>query len=191
MYDYIEGTVAVRAAGRVVIDAGGVGYDVCTPLNSTVPASGRARVWTHMVVREDAHLLFGFADLRSREVFRALLTVGGVGPKLALAVMSGMAPDELVDAIAAGDLARLTAIRGVGRKTAEQILLDLRDKALGLKGDSAASPTRSRQKALEDAVAALISIGFTEKEARRQVERAAQTTDAADLDKLVRAALAG
>ncbi len=191
MYDYIEGIVAVRAAGRAVLDVGGVGFDICTPLNSTLPASGRARVWTHMVVREDAHLLYGFVDARSRDVFRALLTVGGVGPKLALAVMSGMAPDELVDAIAAGDLARLTAIRGVGRKTAEQILLDLRQKVLALRGDGGAPSGRSHGKSLEDAVAALISIGFSEKEARKQVERAAQTVDVTDLDKLVRAALAG
>lgn len=191
MYDYIEGIVAVRAAGRAVVDVGGVGFDICTPLNSTLPASGRARVWTHMVVREDAHLLYGFVDARSRDVFRALLTVGGVGPKLALAVMSGMAPDELVDAIAAGDVARLTAIRGVGRKTAEQILLDLRQKVLALRGDGGAPSGRSRGKSLEDAVAALISIGFSEKEARKQVERAAQTVDVTDLDKLVRAALAG
>lgn len=190
MYDYIEGQVAQRAAGRVVIDAGGIGFDICTPLNATLPASGRVRVWTHQVVRDDAHLLFGFAEASDRDVFRALLSVTGVGPKVALAVMSGMPCAELVEALISGDVARLTKVRGVGRRTAEQILLDLRNKALALRKDNH-QPARSQHKALEDAVAALLSIGFTEKEARKQVERAAKSVDPTDLDLLVRAALAG
>jgi Holliday junction DNA helicase RuvA len=144
------------------------------------------------VVREDAHQLIGFTEPASRDVFRALLTVSGVGPKVALAVMSGLERTELVEAIVAGDAARLTAVRGVGRKTAEQILLDLRQKALSLRADSpSVLPATARTKAVEDAVAALMSIGFTDKEARKQVERAAKSVDASDLDQLVRAALAG
>jgi Holliday junction DNA helicase RuvA len=192
VYDYIEGQVAQRAAGRVVLDVGGVGYDLGTPLNAVLPSTGRVRLWVHMVVREDAHQLIGFVDAASRDVFRALLTVSGVGPKVALAVMSGLERNELVEAIVAGDAARLTAVRGVGRKTAEQILLDLRQKALSLRVESpSVLPATARSKAVEDAVAALMSIGFTDKEARKQVERAAKSVDGADLDQLVRAALAG
>jgi Holliday junction DNA helicase RuvA len=192
VYDYIEGQVAQRSAGRVVLDVGGVGYDIGTPLNALVPGAGRVRLWIHMVVREDAHQLIGFTEPASRDVFRALLTVSGVGPKVALAVMSGLERSELVEAIVAGDAARLTAVRGVGRKTAEQILLDLRQKALSLRADSpSVLPATARTKAVEDAVAALMSIGFTDKEARKQVERAAKSVDVSDLDQLVRAALAG
>lgn len=191
MYDFIEGQVALRAAGRIVLDVVGVGYDVSTPLNATFPTSGRIRVWTHLVVREDAHQLFGFPDAGARDVFRALLTVSGVGPKVALAVLSGIDRDELVEAILAGDVARLTRVRGVGRKTAEQILLDLRQKAVALRSGTPSRPAERRDKALEDAVAALVSIGFSDKEARKQVERAAQSVDPSDLDQLVRAALAG
>lgn len=192
MYDYIEGQIALRAAARTVIDVGGVGYDVCTPLNAVLPASGRVRLWTHFLVREESHQIFGFTDMHSRDVFRALLTVSGVGPKVALAVLSGLEAPELLEAIVAGDVARLTAVRGVGRKTAEQILLDLRQKALNLRAAQGGAATVSaRSQSLEDAVAALMSIGFAEKDARKQVERAAKTVDPSDLDQLVRAALAG
>jgi len=189
VYDYIEGELAARAASRVVLDVGGVGYDICIPLNASLPAKGRVRLWTHHVVREDSHQLIGFPEAATRDVFRALLTVSGVGPKVALAVLSGLERDELVNAILAGDVERLTAVRGVGRKTAEQILLDLRQKAIHLRSDGDSKPAALRSRAVEDAVAALIGIGFTEKEARKQVERAAKTVDPSDLDQLVRAAL--
>jgi Holliday junction DNA helicase RuvA len=194
VFDYLEGQVAGRSASRLVLDVGGVGYEVLVPPTASFPASGVLRVYTHLVVREDAHLLFGFGDAATRDVFRALLTVSGVGPKVALAVLSGLSREDLLAALMAGDVAKLTAVRGVGRKTAEQILLDLRDKALALQGASAPSASRpeaTRRARIEDAIAALISIGYSEKDARKQVERAAKQVGPEDLEKLVRVALQG
>jgi Holliday junction DNA helicase RuvA len=200
VYDYIEGRVAGRAPARLVLDAGGVGYDLVVPLSSHFPASGRTRAFTHLSVREDAHTLYGFDDRETRDLFRLLLTVKGVGPGVALALLSGLPRRPLIAAVAAGDAATLTRIRGIGSRTAQQILLDLRDKAAqmrgALAGDTGAAASGSdgaepRDPAIEDAVAALVSIGYADKEARASVERAAKKVDRSDLEKLVRSALTG
>ena len=204
MYEYFEGEVAARSAARLVLLVGGVGYDLAVPLGSDFPldaATGRARVWAHLVVREDAHSLYGFADRDTRELFRMLLRVRGVGPTLALTVLSGIPRVELLETIVAGDAGGLTRIKGVGRKTADQILLDLRDKAASLRGaapdgeggyvlPTGAAPEREPS-TIEYAVQALVSIGFTDKDARKSVERAAKQVDPADLETLVRTALVG
>jgi Holliday junction DNA helicase RuvA len=194
VYQYLEGDVAGLSPTRLVLDVGGVGYDLCVPLDSEFPASGRVRAWTHLVVREDSHQLFGFADRETRDLFRLLLSVRGVGPQMALGILSGLPRGPLLEAIVGGDAARLTRVKGVGRKTAEQILLDLSDKAAGLRDQLGAVPApaaRAETTNVEDAIAALISVGYREKEARREVERAAESVDAADLDLLVRTALQG
>jgi Holliday junction DNA helicase RuvA len=194
VYDYIEGQLAERRATHVVIDAGGIGYDVAAPLGVDFPVkNGRVRAWTHLVVREDAHLLFGFPDRPLREVFRLLLEVRGVGPGVALAVLSTLPGDELLQAIAAQDTKPFLRVKGVGKKTAEQILLDLREKAPRMLG-AAARATLVPQAppvspAVEDAVRALVSIGYSDKEARKSVESAAARHAGAGLELLVRSAL--
>ena len=194
MFDFIEGQVAGRAPARLVLDVAGVGYDLSVPLSSRFPASGRARAWTHLVVREDAHVLCGFEDRATRDLFRLLLTVRGVGPTMALAVLSGLPRGPLIEAVAAGDAATLTRIRGIGAKTAQQIILDLQGKAaeLRVQGSPASpSPAGAKDPNVEDAVSALVSIGYTEKDARASVERAAKHVAKGDLEGLVRAALVG
>lgn len=193
MYDFLEGRVELCAATRLVLEVGGVGYELSVPLGSSFAA--RVRVYTHLVVREDAHTLYGFADAATRELFRALLTVNGVGPRTALGVLSGLPRGELVAAIAAGDRAKLTALKGIGRKTADQILLDLSGKAAALlaaDGDGGPAPAlpAAAGGAADDAIAALVSIGYADKDARKQVERAVARVGAGDLEALVRAALA-
>ena len=193
MYDFLEGRVELHAATRLVLEVGGVGYELSVPLGSSF-AGARVRVWTHLVVREDAHTLYGFRDAATRELFRALLTVNGVGPRTALGVLSGLSRTELVAAIARGDRAALTSIKGIGKKTADQILLDLSGKAaklLAAEGGAGPAPAlpAPADGASEDAVAALVSIGYADKDARKQVERAATRVGAADLETLVRAAL--
>lgn len=197
MYEYLDGQIAGRAAARLVLDVGGVGYELHVPLTATFASSGRARVWTHFVVREDAHALYGFPDRETRELFRVLLLVRGVGPVMALGILSGLPRGPLLDAIADGDLKALTKIRGVGKKTGEQILLDLRDRAQVLRAELSGGPVSgaplpaARGSAnVEDAVTALMSIGYSDKEARKSVERAAEKVDTKDLEALVRAALA-
>ena len=209
MYEYLDGHVARRWATRLVLDVGGVGYDVAIPLGADFrPAPREApartagdaeppvRLWTHFVVREDAHLLFGFPDRGMRELFRLILKVRGVGPNLALAILSGLPEAELLETIAAGDSAALTRIKGIGKKTADQIILDLRGRApepeskvdeIAPAGSAAASQN------LRDAEAALVSIGYPAKQAKTSVERAARKLGAQiaeeELETLVRAAL--
>jgi Holliday junction DNA helicase RuvA len=194
MYDYIEGRLSERRPTRLVLEAGGVGYDLAVPLGADFPErEGRVRAWTHLIVREDAHLLFGFPTREGRELFRLLLEVRGVGPGVALALLSNLPGDELLRAIAAQEAAPFLRVKGIGKKTAEQILLDLRDKAprmlvepeRGQLVPRAAGPARR----LEDAVRALVSIGYSDKEARKSVERAAPKVAGDDLELLVRTAL--
>lgn len=198
MYEFLDGKIAGRTAARLVVDVGGVGYDLAVPLTSTFPHEGRVRVFTHLVVREDSHTLYGFPDLETREMFRLLLSVRGVGPVMALAILSGTAREDLLAAIAEGNQKALQRIKGVGAKTAAQIVLDLADKAQVLHKSLATGahratlvPVSAGTKNVEDAVTALVSIGYSDKEARKQVERAARTVDSKDLEALVRAALAG
>jgi Holliday junction DNA helicase RuvA len=196
VYEYHDGRLAQQGPTRVVIEVGGVGYDVAVPVGARFPIEGgekRTRVWTHLVVREDAQLLFGFPDPSLRELFRLLLKVRGVGPTLALAILSGLAPEELCSAIASGDAKRLRRVKGVGEKTARQILLDLADKVQHIAGSTSADVLVPRagaaSRTFEEAVQALVSIGYSEKEAHSSVERAAARVDPADLEALVRTAL--
>jgi Holliday junction DNA helicase RuvA len=146
-------------------------------------------------VREDAHTLYGFDDRGTRDLFRLLLLVRGVGPTVALSLLSGLPREPLIAAVADGDAEALMRIRGIGHKTAHQIVLDLRDKAQELRAragaalDAARAATAAKDPNVEDAVAALVSIGYSEKEARRSVERALLQVDRKDLERLVRAAL--
>lgn len=192
MYEYLDGTVVARAGTRLIVEVHGIGYELATPLGARY--EGKARVWTHLVVREDAHLLYGFPERDARDLFRLLLTVRGVGPTSALAVMSGLGRDELLDAVIREDHTTLMKVKGIGRKTSEQIVLDLREKAAKARGSSSSStvaPAQPASQAEDDAVAALLSIGYGEKEARKSVDKArARLGAAASMEELLRAALA-
>ena len=197
MYDFLEGAPAKRGAARIVLNVGGVGYDLAVPVGSRFGEELPLRVWTHLVVREDAHSLYGFADETTRDLFRILLGVRGVGPATALGVLSSLSAEDLLNAIVQEDLPKLVRVKGIGKKTAQQILLDLQDKATALtagapvaEGDELVPYRPESTSNIEDAVAALISIGFKEKEARTNVQRAAEKVDPSDLELLVRTALA-
>ena len=205
MYEYLDGRVAERGAARLVLDVGGVGYELLVPLGSRFVTgdADRVRVYTHFNVREDAQVLYGFADVDTRELFRLLLRAKGVGPKMALAVLSGLPRRDLLEAVASGDVKPLVRIKGLGRKRAEQILLDLREKATAmLAAENAANAQTAHSRdvlqpaapervspTIQDAVSALISIGFTEREARKSVDAASAEVDSDDLESLVRTAL--
>lgn len=200
MYEYLDGRIDTQAPTWITLDVGGVGFDVAVPLGTRFKASAArkdaVRVWTHFVVREDSQRLFGFASRDERGVFRLLLSVRGVGPAVALAMLSSLPGREFLSAVAQGDRDALTRVKGVGKKTAEQILLDLTDKAIE---SGALSPTTHGELTpqakpqlggkLEDAINALVSIGYSEKEAKKSVERAAERIDTDDLELLVRTAL--
>lgn len=202
MYEFLEGQVVQRTAARLVMDVGGVGYDLLAPLAASFPDVGqRARVYVHLLVRDDAHLLYGFATVDDRDLFRLLLKVRSVGPTTALAVLSGLSRADLVRAVLDADAKPLQRIKGVGKKTADQMLLDLRDKASELAGGRQElgahtvlvpfTPPDPADVNVADAVAALMSIGYSDKDAKKQVDRARETVDARDLEALVRAAIQG
>ena len=197
MYEYLEGTVASRHAAALVLDVAGVGYDLRTPLVGRLPSPGEtARVWVHLVVREDAHTLFGFGTREDRDLFRLLLKVRGVGPSMALAILSALDRTEFVQALQAREAKVFTRAKGVGKKTAEQIVLDLADRAEEFAAGCEVQPgvlkpatTTPDNPRVLDATAALVSIGYAEKDARQRVEAALEETGDADLEQLVRAAL--
>ena len=191
MYEFLVGTIAERQGTRLVLEVAGVGYDLAVPLGADCSGKEPTRVWTHFAVREDSHQLFGFADRPTRDLFRLLLSVRGVGPSMALALLSDLGVDELVDAVLSERGSALVRVKGVGKKTAQQLLLDLRDSpALRSAGVSTSSSAPSAAPSLvEDAVSALVSIGFKEREARRNIDEALRELKTDDLEALVRAAI--
>ncbi len=134
MIAFLDGNVAEKGADRVVVDVGGVGYEVAVPVSTAakLPPVGRSvRLFTRMHVRDDAMLLFGFASPDQRSLFDLLVTVNGIGPKVALAFLSALPPDALRRAVVSGDVAALTVVPGVGKKVAQRVVLDLKDKLGG------------------------------------------------------------
>jgi Holliday junction DNA helicase RuvA len=163
----LSGTVAVRRASHIVLDCGGVGYQLSVSAQTlrSVPAVGQsASLHTHMIVRDDALALFGFATEEERELFLMLLGVQSVGPKMALAVLSGGPPRELLAALAAGDTARLQAVPGIGKRTAERIIVELREKVGSTLPEHAITVARSDDP-LRIAREGLIELGFGPSEA--------------------------
>jgi Holliday junction DNA helicase RuvA len=192
----LAGRVARKAPNAVLIDVGGVGYQVLIPLSTfyALPAEGEsAALEISTQVREDSIQLFGFATERERRLFEQLIGVSKVGPKLATAVLSGLPVEDLCAAIAAGDVARLSTIPGVGARTAERLALELRGKVLPAGEEAeraAAAPARADagSRAAEDAVAALVNLGYRPKDAEKAVGKAAREGEAG-LAALIRRAL--
>jgi len=165
MIGRITGIILEKHPPQVLVDVQGVAYELDVPMSTfyNLPANGvRITLHTHLIVRADAHLLFGFASDAERQAFRQLLKISGIGARTALAVLSGMSVDELQQAVAARDAARLTKVPGIGRKTAERLLLELRDK---LQTGTGAAVAGTAQSARGDALNALLSLGYGEKEA--------------------------
>lgn len=196
MIGCLTGTVRALEAPMVLLDVQGVGYEIDTPLSTfcQLKQGQIVTIWTHMVVREDAQLLYGFLDTSDKSLFRILLKVNGVGPKMALGILSGMSSAMLVQAIDMQDITTLTRIPGVGKKTAERLVIELRDrlKALHSSGDSAGSLNASQiqltaNSPVAEAEAALVSLGYKPLEAQKAVGAfKEQYTETADL---IRAAL--
>lgn len=198
MMVFLEGVLEAKQPTRVVVNVGGVGYEAAIPLSSydRLPAAGeRVRVLTVLVVREDAHLLFGFMSEEERTAFLMLTSISGIGPKLGLAVLSGLPVRELKAAVAAGDVKRLGGVSGVGKKTAERIVLEMRDK-LGrgelieaATGGKSPGPKDSK---LRDVLLALVSLGHKQADAQRMVKDiAGEITPDTPLEDVLRRVLSG
>jgi holliday junction DNA helicase RuvA len=183
----LKGTLVEKTPSRIVVDVGGVGYDVLVPL-STFYGLGEAgsavtlRVHTH--VREDVIALFGFASVLEQDLFERLIAINGIGPKLALAVLSGIDPDELVRAIRTQDVARLTRIPGVGKKTAERIGLELKDR-LPKAPEPAGAPLPAGD-VRADLLSALTNLGYKGAVADKTVDSALRKAPSASFEELLR-----
>jgi len=171
MIGRIAGVLVAKNPPQILVDAAGVGYEVEVPMSTfySLPATGESvTLLTHLVVREDAHLLFGFATDSERRAFRQLLKISGVGARTALAVLSGMSVGELVEAVAAQESGRLVKVPGIGKKTAERLLLELKGK---LGADALSGVAINREKpAASDVINALLGLGYSDKEAQLAVK---------------------
>ncbi len=190
----LRGTLIEKTPAGIVLDCGGVGYGVTVPLSTfdRLPALGEeATLRIAHVIREDDQLLFGFATERERAFFGTLLGISGIGPKLALGVLSGLTPGELATAITEGDVRRLSSISGVGKKTAERIIVELKDKidpleAIALKGNA---PGEATAPALRDAILSLIALGNKPDDARAMAQAAYEANPKATVQELIRLSL--
>lgn len=198
MIGRLRGTLAEKQPPYLLLDVGGVGYEVEVPMTTLyrLPAQGEiVTLHTHLVVREDAHLLYGFGEKRERELFRELIRLNGVGPKLALALMSSLEVDELVRCVQAQDTAALVKVPGVGKKTAERLLVELKDRFKAWESLPGIAPLALPNQAAvvasaeADAVSALVALGFKPQEASRAV--AAVEGEDLSSEELIRRALKG
>lgn len=197
MISFLHGKLVEALPTQVIVDVNGVGYEVLIPLSSLdkLPQPGNeVKLLTQLIVREDAHILYGFASGAERELFRMLINnVSGIGPKTALNILSGMNAVTFRGAVAGGDVKSLSQISGVGKKTAERIVVELRDKvgaAGAWEASSAARSLSASDQKVNDAVLALMALGFKQPEAHESI-RAAQAVlgEQASVEQLVRASL--
>src|SRR5215469_8264729 len=189
MIAHLRGKLISKHPNQAIVEAGGVGYDVAItiPTYSDLPAAGsNVALHIHTHVREDAIALFGFLRADEKQLFEKLITVSGIGPKLAITILSGMPTSEMVGAIRANDHARLTRIPGIGKKTAERMCVELRDKLEGF----GSAPTTAPVSAVEaDVISALTNLGYQRTLAQKAVERAVASAGRENFDAIFRAAL--
>lgn len=197
MIGRLRGRILAKHPPFLLLDVNGVGYEIEAPMSTfyVLPAGdGEVVLHTHLAVREDAHILYGFAREADRTLFRALLKVSGVGGKMALGVLSGMTAEEFGQAVQASDIAALTRLPGVGKKTAERLVVEMRDKldtigVLPPAAGPAASGATAPAGADQDAVAALIALGYKPPEASRMVRQVFE--EGMDTETVIREALKG
>ena len=194
MIGRLSGVLARKEPPALLVDVNGVAYELEAPMSTfyDLPSIGeKVTLYTHLVVREDAHLLYGFSRESQRQLFRNLLKVNGVGPRVALAVLSGLSEQELYQSLANEDIARLTKVPGIGRKTAERLIVELRDKADAMLTSTGASarPTNIPADPVQEAVSALIALGYKPNEASRAVS--AVPVEGLTSENIIRAALKG
>jgi Holliday junction DNA helicase RuvA len=196
MITFLDGKLITALPTQAIVDVGGVGYEVFIPLSSydKLPAAGQGiRILTHLHVREDAQILYGFMTVAERDLFRLLVNnVSGIGPKLALAVLSGMSVNNFKTAVVNSDVASLSKISGLGKKTAERIVLELKDKlgvAAAWEAASAVHAPTPEQEQANEAVLALIALGYKQIDAHKTVRELQEKGEAKPAEELVKLAL--
>lgn len=195
MIGRLHGTLIEKKPPQLLLDVGGVGYEISAPMTTfyELPETGNDIILhTHLAVREDAHVLYGFLREQDRMLFRSLIKVSGVGPKLALAILSGMSADQFAGCVQTGDSSSLTRLPGVGKKTAERLVVEMKDRLKDWQGVTLATQTEGQpvmpaNAAVKDAISALVSLGYKPQEASRMVS---QVEDAAlSSEEMIRLAL--
>lgn len=204
MIGRIHGALAEKLAPDILVDVHGIFYELQVPMSTIyqLPAPGEmVQLYTHLVVREDAHLLYGFHSLQERQMFRSLIKVSGVGPKMALAILSGMAVEEFVRTIRVNDIAGLTRMPGIGRKTAERLIVEMKDRlsewggelsSTWLEETNAVVGAMGERQLTQEAETAMLALGYKPQEAARMIAQALKK-DAAigSSEELIRQALRG
>jgi len=197
MIAYLNGVLAEKSPAAVIVECGGVGYEALIPLSTfdRLPATGSpVKIFIYHAVREDDEILFGFATPEEREMFMKVTSVSGVGPKTALAVLSGITLGDLQLAIAQGDAKRIATVKGVGKKTAERIVIELKDKVNPIEAlaNSSVASTGAQRTVLRDAMLALAALGFTDDKARKMVSDVLEADpQVADTETVIKRALGG
>ncbi|MDQ3108938.1 MAG: Holliday junction branch migration protein RuvA [Bacteroidota bacterium] len=192
MYNHFEGKLAVKTPTYAVLDCGGVGYQLNISLNtfSKIPDTGTCRLFAHLAVREDALVLFGFADEEERELFRQLISVSGVGAGTARMILSSLTPSEIVQAIHSGNVAALKSIKGIGEKSAQRIIIDLKGKFTTDNFGGAPLVFTGDNKMREEALSALVMLGFAKNVAEKAVDKALKSEgNALSVEHLLKLAL--
>lgn len=195
MIAYVKGELTYKSPTKAIIEAGGVGYELYIPLSTydqLVRTGGTVKLYTVHIVREDGQWLYGFATEQEKEMFEKLVLVPGVGPKLAVSVLSGMTVADLSHCISMGEAKRISSIRGVGKKTAEKICIELKDKVDAFAAFASSSANSKNNEFMRDAAKALAALGFAEESALNMVKDAIERDSTiSDTETLVRKALSG
>ena len=190
MIAHIQGKLVEKHPTNVVIDCGGVGYDINISLHtfSLLPATDNIKLFTHVQIKEDAHTLFGFVEKSEREIFKMLLSVSGIGASIARTMLSSIAPREIIQAIATADLPKIQSIKGIGSKTAQRVILDLKDKVLKLYDIDEVSLTQNNTNR-DEALSALEVLGFIRRTSERVVEKIVKENPDATVEGIIKLAL--
>jgi Holliday junction DNA helicase RuvA len=190
MITHIQGKLVEKSPTDVVIDCGGVGYHVNISLHthSLLPKADFIKLYTHLQIKEDAHTLFGFVEKSEREIFRMLLSVSGIGASIARTMLSSLEPKQVINAIASGDVATIQKIKGIGSKTAQRVILDLKEKVLKLYDLDEVSMSLSNTNK-EEALSALEVLGFVRKASEKVIEKIVKEDPEASVETLIKRAL--
>ncbi len=190
MYEYIQGTITELTPTYAIVDNHGIGYFINISITSfsALSLNKQVKLYLHQVIREDAHLLFGFVELHEREIFRLLLSVSGIGANTARMILSSLSPSDLISAISSGNLNILKGIKGIGAKTAERMLVDLRDKVGKMSGgEDLTIPANNT--ARTEALSALVTLGFSRPSVEKVLTRIAREEPNSGVEDLIRKAL--
>ena len=190
MIAHLQGKLVEKSPTQVVIDCGGVGYHVNISLHtfSLLPATDYIKLFTHLQIKDDSHTLFGFVEKSEREIFRLLLSVSGIGASIARTMLSSLDPKQITNAIASGDVVTIQSIKGIGSKTAQRVILDLKEKVLKLYDLDEVSMSQSNTNR-DEALSALEVLGFVRKTSERVVEKIIKEAPDSSVESIIKLAL--